>query len=85
VSYRDVEASLVASFREDGSLERFDAEQDGDLETPYHGSGEHVTRDDYRLVAGAMRPMGFVIARAAGGEIHPFWRGRVTALEAVRP
>jgi len=85
VSYRGVEASLVASFREDGSLERLDAEQDGDLDTPYHGSGEHVAREDYRLVAGAMRPMGFVIARVAGGEIHPFWRGRVTALEAVRP
>jgi len=29
--------------------------------------------------------MGFVITRAAGGELHPFWRGRVSALEVVRP
>jgi len=80
VAAHGLEASLVATFREDGSLERFDAEQDGDLTTPYHGSGEHVTRTEYRLVEGMMIPMGFVIARAAGGRIHAFWRGRVTRI-----
>ncbi|NKE46196.1 hypothetical protein HB662_15525 [Roseomonas frigidaquae] len=80
VAAHGLEASLVATFRADGSLERFDAEQDGDLTAPYHGSGEHVTRTDYRLVEGVMIPMGFVIARAAGGRIHPFWRGRVTGI-----
>ncbi|WP_051341469.1 DUF6920 family protein [Azospirillum halopraeferens] len=74
------EASLIATFRPDGSLERFDAEADGDLGTPYHGSGEHVTRTDYRLVDGMMIPMGFMIARAAGGTLYPFWRGRVTEI-----
>lgn len=78
VAAHGLQASLVATFRADGSLERFDAEADGDLATPYHGSGEHVTRTDYRWVNGMMIPMGFVIARAAGGQIHPFWRGRVT-------
>ncbi|EKV29581.1 hypothetical protein C882_0403 [Caenispirillum salinarum AK4] len=73
-------ASLVATFRDDGSLERFDAEEDGDLSTPYHGSGEHVLRTDYREAAGMMIPHGFVIARAAGGDLFPFWRGRVTAI-----
>ena len=81
VSAGGLEASLVATFRPDGSLERFDAEADGDLETPYHGSGEHVTRTDYRLVDGMMIPMGFTIARAARGELFPFWRGRVTRIE----
>ncbi|MBP2311360.1 DUF6920 family protein [Azospirillum soli] len=80
VSSGGLEATLVATFRPDGSLERFDAEADGDLDTPYHGSGEHVTRTDYRLVDGMMIPMGFEIARAAKGERHPFWRGRVTSI-----
>lgn len=80
VSAGGLEASLVASFRPDGSLERFDAEADGDLNTPYHGSGEHVTRTDYRPVDGMMIPMGFDIGRAAGGKVHPFWRGRLTRI-----
>lgn len=80
VAAHGLEASLVATFRADGSLERFDAEQDGDLTTSYHGSGEHVSRTEYRLVEGMMIPMGFDIARAAGGQIHPFWRGRVTQI-----
>lgn len=70
-------ASLVATFRADGSLERFDAETDGDLDTPYHGSGEHVLREDYREVDGVMIPHRFVIARAAGGVTYPFWRATV--------
>jgi hypothetical protein len=84
VSAEGLEASLVATFREDGSLERFDAEGNGDLNTPYHGSGEHVTRTDYELVDGVRIPMGFVIARAAGGKIYPFWKGHITAV-SFRP
>lgn len=75
-----LQASLVATFRPDGSLESFHAEEDGDLATPYHGSGEHALRGDYRPVAGMMIPHEFVISRAAGGRIFPFWKGRVTAL-----
>lgn len=75
------EASLVATFRPDGSLESFAAEHDGDLTTPYHGSGEHVLRTDYRSVDGMMIPHGFTISRAADGEIHPFWTGRIDTIE----
>ncbi len=81
VSADGLEATLVATFRADGSLERFDAEEDGDLTTPYHGSGEHTTRGDYRLVDGMMLPHEFAIARAAGGELYPFWTGTVTSIE----
>ncbi|MCP4287733.1 MAG: hypothetical protein GY792_25400, partial [Gammaproteobacteria bacterium] len=49
VSYDKLKRSLVATFREDGSLATFDTEKDGDLNTPYHGSGEHALRGDYRL------------------------------------
>ena len=80
VSGFGLEASLVATFRPDGSLERFDAQEDGDLSTPYHGSGEHVTRDDYRPVSGMMIPHRFTIARAAGGKLFPFWTGRITTI-----
>ena len=81
VSADGLEASLVATFRPDGSLESFAAEEDGDLTTPYHGSGEHVSRDDYRLVQGMMIPHSFTISRAAGGELFPFWTGDI---ETVR-
>lgn len=80
VSGFGLEATLVATFRPDGSLASFDAEQDGDLTTPYHGSGEHAARDDYRNVSGMMIPHGFEIARAAGGRVHPFWKGRITSI-----
>lgn len=80
VSGFGLDAALVATFRQDGSLASFDAEQDGDLTTPYHGSGEHAARDDYRPVAGMMIPHGFVIARAAAGGIYPFWKGKITSI-----
>ncbi|MCP4378504.1 MAG: hypothetical protein GY794_20305 [bacterium] len=80
VSANGIEASLVATFRSDGSLERFDAEEDGDLNTPYHGSGEHVLRSDYQLISGVMLPMSFTIARAAGGRTYPFWSGKVASI-----
>jgi AcrR family transcriptional regulator len=65
VTAEGMKASLIATFRADGSLEHFDAERDGDLTTSYHGSGEHVTREDYRPVDGVMIPHRFTIARAA--------------------
>ncbi len=74
------EAAMVATFRPDGSLESFDAEHDGDLTTAYHGSGEHVMRTDYRPVDGMMIPHGFTIARAADGELHPFWIGEIETI-----
>lgn len=76
-------ASMVATFGSDGRLLRFDAEEDGDLRTSYHGSGEHASRDDYEAVEGMMLPRRFVIARAAAGRILPFWEGRVTQIRFV--
>lgn len=81
VSNNGIQASLIATFRPDGSLERFDAEEDGDLNTPYHGSGEHVSRSDYQLISGLMIPMSFTIARAAAGKIYPFWKGKITSID----
>jgi len=84
VSGFGLQAALVATFRPDASLASFHAEQDGDLTTPYHGSGEHATRSDYRRVAGMMIPHAFTIARAADGKIHPFWQGRITSIAFER-
>lgn len=72
--------AMLATFREDGSLQQLDAEEDGDLQTPYHGSGEHVLRTDYREHNGVMIPFGFTIARSASGQIYPFWQGEVTSM-----
>lgn len=72
-----LQASMIAHFDTEGRMTHMLAEQDGDLATPYHGSGEHVTRDDYQAVGNQMIPMRFVISRAAGGEIYPFWDGRI--------
>ena len=80
VAFKGTTASLLATFAADGRLLRFDSETDGDLTTPYHGSGEHVARDDYQRIDGVMVPMKFVVARAAGGRLYPFWEGRVTSL-----
>lgn len=71
---------MVATFRPDGSLERFDAEEDGDLNTPYHGSGEYALRGDYQRLFGMMLPLSFTIARVADGQIYPFWTGKITAI-----
>lgn len=73
-------ASMMASFDERGALISMHAEEDGDLTTPYHGSGEHVTRSDYRLVGDVRVPMGFEVSRMADGEILPFWSGQITDL-----
>ncbi|WP_372424531.1 DUF6920 family protein [Salinarimonas chemoclinalis] len=83
-------ASMVAGFDERGALISMHAEEDGDLTTPYHGSGEHVTRSDYRLVGEVRVPMAFEVSRMADGDIMPFWSGRITDVrfrrddEAVR-
>jgi hypothetical protein len=73
-------ASLIVHFDDTGRMTRMSAETDGDLTTPYHGSGEDVERSDYQSVAGQMIPMAFTISRAAGGQTYPFWTGRVTSI-----
>lgn len=73
-------AAMVAEFDAAGRMVAMRAEEDGDLTTPWHGSGEHVTRADYRAVEGVMIPHRFTISRAAGGRILPFWRGEITAI-----
>ncbi len=83
VSADGLEASLVATFRADGSIESFHAEHDGDLDTPYHGSGEYVLRSDERIVDGIRIPHRFTIGRAADGERYPFWTGEITDLEFI--
>lgn len=77
-------ASMVATFAPDGRLLQWDSEEDGDLQTPYHGSGEHAARDDYRLIDNIMIPMKFSVARAAKGQIYPFWQGQVTHIQMIR-
>ncbi len=74
------EASLIATFDSSGGLLSFEAEEDGDLTTPYHGSGEHVVRNDYRLIDNVRIPLAFEISRMAEGRKYPFWKGRITHL-----
>lgn len=80
VSGFGLEASLIATFNEDGSLASFEAEEDGDLLTPYHGSGERVVRGDYRSVQGIMIPHAYEISRVAKGKTYPFWVGKVSTI-----
>ncbi|MAZ14885.1 MAG: hypothetical protein CL535_00900 [Ahrensia sp.] len=84
ISAYGLQSSMIVTFRDDGGISALDAEEEGDLETPYHGSGEHTERSDYRLVDGVRVPMSFMIARAANGEIHPFWSGRITSIRFRR-
>lgn len=74
------EASLIAEFDEQGRLTSFAAEEDGDLTTPYHGSGEYVKRWNYQMIDGVRIPMNFEISRMAKGEIYPFWKGRIETI-----
>lgn len=78
-------ASMVAEVDGMGRMTAMRAEDEGDLTTPYHGSGEHVTRGDYRLESGVMIPHSFTISRAAGGQIYPFWTGRIVAIGFEAP
>jgi hypothetical protein len=80
VTDRGLSASMVAHFDATGRLTHMVAEEEGDLGTPYHGSGEHVARSDWRAVGGQMIPHRFTISRAGGGAILPFWDGRITAI-----
>lgn len=75
-----LQSSMIVHFGETGAITHMVAEEDGDLGTPYHGSGEHVTRSDYRDVGGVMIPHSFVISRMAGGEIFPFFDAHLTGI-----
>ncbi len=77
---RGLTASMIAHFDGAGRMTHMVAEEDGDPSTPYHGSGEHVARSDYRPVGNQMIPHAFAISRAASGEPFPFWYGRVTSI-----
>lgn len=79
-SWRGMRTAMIAHFDTDGRMTHMVAEADGDLSTPYHGSGEHVARSNYRRVAGQMIPMDFTISRMAGGKLYPFWKGTITAI-----
>ena len=81
VEYYGQKAELVATFREDGSLKSFESMQDGDLTTAYHGPGEYVEREDYRLVQGMMIPHKFSIARRANNQSYPFWQGQIVNIQ----
>lgn len=78
-SFKGLEASMIAKIDMQGRLVHLRAEHDGDLNTPYHGSGEYAARSDYRLVDGMMIPHRFVIARHANGTDYPFWDGQITS------
>ncbi len=80
VKFRGIQAELIATFREDGSLQQFQAAHDGDLTTPYHGAGEYVLREDYQQVQGIMIPHKFTIARYANHTLYPFWRGHIKSI-----
>ena len=73
-------ARMIAHFNAQGQLVTMTATEDGELNTPYHGSGEHVARSDYRDVNGQMIPHGFRISRMAAGKVYPFWDGTVTEI-----
>lgn len=80
VSADGLVATMIAYFDKKGRMTRMVAEEDGDLMTPYHGSGEHVIRGDYRKVGNQMIPYSFTISRAAKGEVFPFWKGHITSI-----
>lgn len=73
-------ATMIAHFDASGRMTHMVADQDGDLTTPYHGSGEHVTRSDYRAVGGVMIPHRFVISRMAKGKVYPFFDAQLTSI-----
>lgn len=81
VRHQGMQACLRATFDGEGRLVQFDAESDGDLTLPYHGSGERVERSDFRLVQRMRVPHRFVVSRVAGGRVWPFWEGEVEAVE----
>ncbi len=80
VAANGLQSSMIVHFGETGEITHIVAEEDGDLSTPYHGSGEHVTRSDYRDIGGVMIPHAFVISRMAGGKIYPFFDAQLTSI-----
>lgn len=74
---RDIKASALVTFREDWSIESFSAEEDGDLDTPYHGSWEYTLKENYQKVNWIMIPMEYMFARKVGSNIYPFWKGKI--------
>ena len=76
-----MKASLVAHVDEEGRLTHMAAEENGDLNTPYHGSGEHVARSNYQRVGHQMIPMDFTISRMSQGKLYPFWKGRIDSID----
>lgn len=76
-------ASMVAHFDAQGRMTHMVAEEDGDLTTPYHGSGEHVTRSNWQQVGNQMIPHDFSISRMAEGKLYPFWEGHITEINFV--
>lgn len=80
VSAEGLQSSMIVHFAPTGEITHMVAEQDGDLNTPYHGSGEHVTRTEYRKIDGVMIPHAFVISRMAGGKIYPFFDAKLTGI-----
>ncbi|WP_316861607.1 DUF6920 family protein [uncultured Cohaesibacter sp.] len=81
VSDYGLSASMIATFDETGALTEMLAEEDGDLTTPYHGPGEHVSRSNYQMNGKVRMPMSLVISRAAQGKVYPFWKATVTDIE----
>lgn len=75
--YKGLTTSLIADIDDQGKLKSLRAEHDGDLTTPYHGSGEYAARSDYRKINGMMIPHKFSIARHAKGTDYPFWHGEI--------
>lgn len=80
VHWGGMRAAMLAHFAPSGEMTHMRSEADGDLTTPYHGSGEHVARSNYQRVGGQMIPMDFTISRMAGGKLYPFWQGRVSQI-----
>lgn len=80
VIWGGMRASMLVYFAPDGSITHMQAESDGDLSTPYHGSGEHVVRSNYRQAGQQMIPMDFTISRMAAGKIYPFWKGHISQI-----
>jgi hypothetical protein len=80
VSWGGMQAAMVARFEAQGQMTEMRAEADGDLNTPYHGSGEHVARSNVQRVGAQMIPIDFTISRMAGGQLYPFWKGRVDSI-----
>lgn len=81
VTWGGLRATMVAHFDATGQMTHMVADADGDLGSPYHGSGEHVARSNYQQVGDQMIPMDFTISRMAGGKLYPFWKGSIDAIK----